>query len=97
MIEALPGAEREWGRECDRVAKASLFKVTASRIFGQNVPGKKYALRFYFGGLKAFYESVQRVVDDGFAGFRPLGLKGPRPDREGRAGQSEDSRVSAHL
>ncbi|KAL2429797.1 Cyclohexanone 1,2-monooxygenase [Exophiala dermatitidis] len=72
LIEALPEAQREWSRECDRVAEGSLFKETASWIFGQNVPGKKYAMRFYFGGLKAFYGHVQRVIDAGYIGFRPM-------------------------
>jgi cation diffusion facilitator CzcD-associated flavoprotein CzcO len=72
VIEALPEAEQEWCNECERVAEGSLFKETASWIFGTNVPGKRYALRFYFGGLKAFYESVQGVIDRGYAGFKPL-------------------------
>ncbi|ETI21551.1 hypothetical protein G647_07898 [Cladophialophora carrionii CBS 160.54] len=72
VIEATREAEQEWCAECERVAEGSLFKETASWIFGQNVPGKKYALRFYFGGLKAFYEAVQKVIDNDYAGFKPL-------------------------
>lgn len=72
VIEALPEAEKEWGQECDRVADGSLFKETASWIFGSNVAGKKYALRFYFGGLANYYQYVQNMMDDGFRGFKPL-------------------------
>lgn len=86
VVEALPEAEREWCAECERVAEGSLFKETASWIFGQNVPGKKYALRFYFGGLKGFYESVQRVIENGYAGFKPMGTveveTDPKPKNE---------------
>ena len=64
VIEATRQAEQDWCAECERVAEGSLFKETASWIFGQNVPGKKYALRFYFGGLKGFYKAVQRVIDN---------------------------------
>ncbi|KIY04157.1 uncharacterized protein Z520_00849 [Fonsecaea multimorphosa CBS 102226] len=80
VVEVTPEAEKEWCLECERVAEGSLFKETASWIFGQNVPGKKYALRFFFGGLKAFYEHVQRVIDNGYVGFKGLGeSKGDEP------------------
>ncbi|KIW64611.1 hypothetical protein PV04_09534 [Phialophora macrospora] len=72
VIEATSEAEQGWCAECERLAEGSLFKETASWIFGQNIPGKKYALRFYFGGLKAFYEAVQKVIDNDYAGFKPL-------------------------
>jgi cyclohexanone monooxygenase len=72
MIEALPEAEQQWLEECERMAEGSLFKSTASWIFGQNIPGKKYALRFYFGGLRRFYEAIQKVIDNDYAGFKPL-------------------------
>ncbi|KIW33318.1 uncharacterized protein PV07_00176 [Cladophialophora immunda] len=79
VVEVTPEAEKEWCLECERVAEGSLFKETASWIFGQNVPGKKYALRFFFGGLKAFYEHVQRVIDNGYVGFKGLGNKTDEP------------------
>ena len=72
IVEALPQAEAEWVQECEKVAEGSLFKETASWIFGNNVSGKKVALRFYFGGLAAFYKAVKDVMDDGYRGFKPL-------------------------
>jgi len=72
LIESLPDAEQKWLDECELMAEGSLFKSTASWIFGHNVPGKKLALRFYFGGLKAFYAAVQQVIDNDYAGFVPL-------------------------
>jgi len=98
IIEALPEAEQDWLRDCDRAAEGSLFKETASWIFGQNVPGKKYALRFYFGGLKAFYESVQRVIDGGYAGFKPLTVgKEDQIDQPAGTVATEEAGITAHL
>ncbi|KAJ9604381.1 hypothetical protein H2200_011215 [Cladophialophora chaetospira] len=82
IIEATPEAEQQWLAECEKAAEGSLFKETASWIFGQNVPGKKYALRFYFGGLKAFYEAVQNVIDNDYAGFKPFSMS-EREDQQG--------------
>ncbi|EXJ55991.1 cyclohexanone monooxygenase [Cladophialophora yegresii CBS 114405] len=91
VIEATREAEQEWCAECERVAEGSLFKETASWIFGQNVPGKKYALRFYFGGLKAFYEAVQKVIDNDYAGFKPLQPAGDEV-QQGFQGEVSDSK-----
>ncbi|OAP57822.1 hypothetical protein AYL99_08560 [Fonsecaea erecta] len=73
VIEALPEAEEEWLQQCEQAAEGSLFKETASWIFGNNVKGKKVALRFFFGGLAKYREAVQAMVDDGYRGFRLLG------------------------
>ena len=91
IIEATKQAEQEWCAECERVAEGSLFKETASWIFGQNVPGKKYALRFYFGGLKAFYEKIGEVVEGGFVGFKPVGGEGDEQNGE------DEKNLSARL
>ncbi|OAL37680.1 hypothetical protein AYO20_03187 [Fonsecaea nubica] len=90
LIEATPEAEKEWGLECERVAEGSLFKETASWIFGRNIPGKKYAMRFYFGGLKLFYGHIQRVIDNGYIGFKDLGKNATDVGTTGEA-------LSAHL
>jgi cation diffusion facilitator CzcD-associated flavoprotein CzcO len=74
VIEALPEAEKAWVQECERVAEGSLFKETASWIFGNNISGKKVALRFYFGGLKKYYETLKVVAEDGYRGFKPLSI-----------------------
>lgn len=72
VIEAYHEAEKKWNALCERSAEGSLFKDTSSWIFGTNVPGKKYALRFYFGGLKLFYGELDHVIRSGFEGFKPL-------------------------
>uniref|UniRef100_A0A1Y1LIS3 Flavin-containing monooxygenase n=1 Tax=Photinus pyralis TaxID=7054 RepID=A0A1Y1LIS3_PHOPY len=73
VIEALPEAEKEWGRACNLAAEGNLFKETASWIFGSNVEGKKYALRFYFGGLAKFYQYANDITEDDFRGFKLTG------------------------
>jgi cyclohexanone monooxygenase len=72
LVEATPEAEAEWMQICDNAVEGSLFKETASWIFGANIPGKKVATRFYFGGLKAFRAELQRVSDNEYRGFKPL-------------------------
>jgi cyclohexanone monooxygenase len=70
VMEALPEAEEEWAQACELAAEGSLFKETASWIFGSNIVGKKYAMRFYFGGLAKFYQHAYGMMKDGFRGFK---------------------------
>jgi len=74
IIEALPEAEKAWVQECERVAEGSLFKETASWIFGNNISGKKVALRFYFGGLRKYYQTLKEIAEDGYRGFKSLSV-----------------------
>jgi cation diffusion facilitator CzcD-associated flavoprotein CzcO len=72
IVEPTEQAELEWNSLCEKAVEGSLFKETASWIFGSNVPGKPYALRFYFGGLKKFRAELRRVVDEGYPGYKPF-------------------------
>jgi hypothetical protein len=72
VVEATPEAETEWNQICEKAVEGSLFKETASWIFGSNVPGKPYALRFYFGGLLRFRNELSRIVSDGYHGYKPF-------------------------
>lgn len=72
LVEATPEAEKGWIDDCEKVAANSLFKKTDSWIFGTNVTGKKVALRFYFGGLKAYRDLLTDVVEHDYRGFKPL-------------------------
>jgi cyclohexanone monooxygenase len=47
-----------------------LFKETASWILGSNVPGKAYALRFYFGGLQKFRGEIEGAIEEVWRGFK---------------------------
>lgn len=72
VVEPTELAELEWNKICENAVEGSLFKETASWIFGSNVPGKPYALRFFFGGLKKFREEIRKVVEDGYRGYEPF-------------------------
>jgi len=72
LLEANPLAESQWLSTCEEIANMTLFKKTASWIFGNNVEGKKTGTRFYFGGLGTYSNYLQDVRDDGYRGFRPL-------------------------
>jgi len=71
-IEATQEAEENWTQLCRDLSDNSLFKKTDSWIFGANVPGKKNSVMFYFGGMKAFREQLQKCVDEGYRGFKPF-------------------------
>jgi cyclohexanone monooxygenase len=70
VIESTQEAEDQWCKLCDDVAAESLFVKTESWIFGANVPGKKRALLFYFGGLANYRELAANCVRNGFSGFK---------------------------
>lgn len=69
IIEAELEAEKAWNQICEKQVEGNLFKETASWIFGSNVPGKTYAIRFYFGGLQKFRGELQSAIEDGWRGF----------------------------
>ncbi|KAH8817156.1 cyclohexanone monooxygenase [Xylogone sp. PMI_703] len=81
VIEASPEAEKEWFEECDKAVEGSLFKETSSWIFGCNIAGKKFATRFYFGGLASYYKYVQSMINDGFRGFKQGSAEQERKDK----------------
>lgn len=70
IMEVSREAEREWIDLCDRLVEGSLFKKTATWIFGTNVAGRKASTNFYFGGLNKYLAWVGDVVGNNFAGFR---------------------------
>jgi len=72
LVEATEQAEADWNRTCEEAVEGSLFKETASWIFGSNVPGKQYALRFYFGGLSKFRQEIQRTIEADYPGYKPF-------------------------
>lgn len=81
LLEANLDAEKSWAQHCEKLAKDSLFHETSSWIFGANKPGKKYATRFYFNGLKKYGEVLASVVEDDYRGFQKREL----PHEEGRS------------
>ena len=71
VMEATDEAEKGWNNLCDKLVEGSLFKTTASWIFGANVIGRKASTKFYFGGLNKYREWAQTEITNGFPGFRP--------------------------
>lgn len=69
VIEATGDAEQQWTEECDRISQGSLFRKTDSWIFGANIPGKKHAVMFYFGGLAEYRRRLRDVQSRDWAGF----------------------------
>ncbi|KEY69234.1 hypothetical protein S7711_01689 [Stachybotrys chartarum IBT 7711] len=72
VIEVSSEAKRDWDVMCDKLVEGSLFKSTASWIFGANVKGRKTNTKFYFGGLAEYRKWTQKEVWDGFPSFRML-------------------------
>ncbi|KPI38591.1 Baeyer-Villiger monooxygenase [Cyphellophora attinorum] len=72
VVEAKPEAEQRWTQLCKELSDNSLFKKTDSWIFGANVPGKKNAVMFYFGGLKGFRDELEKERQSAYAGYVPL-------------------------
>ncbi|KAH9207142.1 hypothetical protein DL95DRAFT_429251 [Leptodontidium sp. 2 PMI_412] len=70
VIEAEKEAEDKWTKLCEELSAASLFRKVDSWVFGRNVPGKKKAVMFYFGGLGPYRKEVAAVVEDNMKGFR---------------------------
>lgn len=62
---------RGWGI-CEELVDKTLFKTTELWIFGSNVEGKQYETRFYFGGFANYRDSLERVMEEGQSGFKPL-------------------------
>ncbi|TKA70777.1 hypothetical protein B0A55_05465 [Friedmanniomyces simplex] len=69
IVEATAKSEALWTDECDRVSRESLFRKTDSWIFGANVPGKRHAVMFYFGGLAEYRTKLRKVAKNGWDGF----------------------------
>ena len=70
IMEVSHKAEREWIDLCDRLVEGSLFKKTATWIFGTNIVGRKASTNFYFGGLNKYLAWVEEVIASEFEGFR---------------------------
>ncbi|KAK0908807.1 hypothetical protein LTR02_004750 [Friedmanniomyces endolithicus] len=69
IVEATAKSESMWTDECDQVSRGSLFRRTDSWIFGANVPGKRHAVMFYFGGLAEYRKTLRKVAKNGWDGF----------------------------
>jgi hypothetical protein len=69
IMEVSEESETAWIDLCNRLVEGSLFTTTASWIFGQNIPGRKPTVNFYFGGLKSYLDWVKAQTSNGFPDF----------------------------
>jgi cation diffusion facilitator CzcD-associated flavoprotein CzcO len=69
VMEVTTEAERYWNDLCDRLVQGSLFKNTASWIFGTNVKGRKPSTKFYFGGISKYREWSRNEIAEAFPSF----------------------------
>ena len=73
-IEPTPTAEAGWGQHVNDCANITLFPQAASWYMGANVPGKPRVFLPYVGGVDNYRDTCDRVIAEGFLGFR---LSGP--------------------
>ena len=85
-VEATPAAEQAWTATCTEIAERTLFSKGESWIFGANIPGKTNTVMFYMGGLGAYREVLERVVDERYSGFALHGRPSPDARRRAAAG-----------
>ena len=73
-IEPTTTAEAAWGQHVNDCADITLFPSAASWYMGANVPGKPRVFLPYIGGVGTYRESCDKVVAEGYLGFK---LSGP--------------------
>ncbi len=73
-IEPTPVAEAGWVQHVNDCADITLFPKANSWYMGANVPGKPRVFLPYVGGVDTYRATCDRVVEQGYLGFR---LDGP--------------------
>jgi cation diffusion facilitator CzcD-associated flavoprotein CzcO len=68
-IEVRLEAEEAWKDVCVQATEGSLLKTAASWIFGENIPGRKPVVKFYFHGLKGYLDVTAEEKARGFPSF----------------------------
>lgn len=69
-VEAEPQAQADWVDEVRQIADVTLFPRANSWYIGANVPGKPRVFMAYPGGLNNYRNRCNRIVADGYTGFR---------------------------
>ncbi|WP_017624411.1 flavin-containing monooxygenase [Nocardiopsis chromatogenes] len=70
VVEADPGAQRQWVAHVQEVAAATLFPRADSWYMGANVPGKPRVFLPYPGGVDVYRDVLDGVAASGYEGFR---------------------------
>ena len=74
-IEPTPTAEAGWVQHVNDCADITLVRHANSWYMGANVPGKPRVFLPYIGGVDTYRATCERVVEQGYLGFR---LNGPQ-------------------
>lgn len=72
VIEVSSEAEQKWDSLCHKLTEGSLFKSTASWLFGANVAhveGRQTTTKFYFGGIAEYRKLTHAELHGGFPSF----------------------------
>ena len=69
VIEATPGAEREWVDHVNARAQETLYPKAESYYVGAEIPGKPRVFMPYSGGVRAYRRRLEKVADEGYEGF----------------------------
>ncbi|EHY57983.1 Phenazine N-monooxygenase PhzNO1 [Exophiala dermatitidis] len=69
VIESTRDAEDAYTKDLHDAADPTLFPRTKSWFFGENIPGRHVAPRFYFGGLSRYRAALADIRERGYAGF----------------------------
>ncbi|ADB62698.1 cyclohexanone monooxygenase (plasmid) [Haloterrigena turkmenica DSM 5511] len=69
FIEPTEEAENEWNEHNDEVVDQTLFDQANSWYRGDNIPGKESTFLIYPGGLIAYNEKCDEVVENDYEGF----------------------------
>ena len=94
IVEATAQAEKDWTAVCEEISKDSLFRKSDSWIFGANIPGKKYAIMFYFGGLAGYRKKLEEIRRGGYVGFKE-GLAAYEDGKDVKNGTGMNGTVAA--
>ncbi|MBL0420718.1 NAD(P)/FAD-dependent oxidoreductase [Ramlibacter sp. AW1] len=70
LLDADPQAEDRWCEHVREVADRTLFPLADSWYVGANIPGKPRVFLPYVGGIPAYRKTCERVVANGYEGFR---------------------------
>ena len=69
-VDADEAAQIAWAHEVAAMAEKTLYTKADSWYMGANVPGKPRVFLMYIGGLDRYVERCDKIVSDGYAGFK---------------------------
>jgi hypothetical protein len=69
VIEPIEQAQEEWVGHVGSVADITLRSTCSSWYVGANIPGKPRVFMPYIGGLPAYIQRCEAVVQGDYAGF----------------------------